>query len=162
MELIDILIDRMQRRTRFDDPNGCWLYIGPTAGPGYGQVGYKLLKFYVHRVAAAKYLDVPITGNHVVAHRCDVKKCWNPNHLFITTQAGNLQDMYDKDRGRFLLRGRSDTCINGHVRTSSNTYEWNGQLQCTACRDEQRRKPNKLKALRAEIRELMNRAKEST
>ena len=134
MELIDILIDRMWRRTRFDSPNGCWLYLGATAGPGYGQVGYKLLKFYIHRVAAAKYLDVPINGEHVVAHKCDVKKCWNPEHLFITTQAGNLADMMEKDRGRFLARERSDTCAAGHVRSPENTYEWKGKLQCLVCK----------------------------
>lgn len=34
----------------------------------------------------------------MVLHKCDVRKCVNPEHLFIGTAADNAQDMYAKGR----------------------------------------------------------------
>lgn len=36
----------------------------------------------------------------MVLHRCDVKLCCSPEHLFLGTQKENMDDMYAKGRGR--------------------------------------------------------------
>lgn len=38
-----------------------------------------------------------IEGNQV-CHSCDTPSCVNPNHLFISDQAGNIQDKVNKNR----------------------------------------------------------------
>jgi predicted DNA binding protein len=45
----------------------------------------------------------------VIAHRCDNPACFNPEHLFLCTQAENLADMRSKGRGNTGERHGSKT-----------------------------------------------------
>jgi hypothetical protein len=81
------------------DANGCWNFSGPLDQGGYGKISLKDKTFVAHRLMA--HLTIrPITSTaDVVAHKCDNPACINPEHLFITTQAGNQKDKYEKQRG---------------------------------------------------------------
>ena len=75
----------------------CIEWTGATAGNGYGVKGVNGKMVYVHRLAAAeKFGEIP--KGMVVAHKCDNPRCYNPDHLFVCTQAENLQDMKAKGR----------------------------------------------------------------
>ena len=37
----------------------------------------------------------------MVLHKCDVRNCVNPDHLFLGDQFANMQDMVAKNRNRF-------------------------------------------------------------
>lgn len=89
---------------------GCWLWMGSLNPYGYGRVlnalrtvNGKRAHAQAHRVSyEQKHGALP--AGMCVLHRCDVRCCVNPEHLFIGTRADNQIDMQRKDRGRWRLR----------------------------------------------------------
>ena len=61
--------------------------------------GYRNVK--AHRYAHERYKG-PIPAGMSVLHKCDIECCVNPAHLFLGTQADNMQDKKKKGRA---LRG---------------------------------------------------------
>lgn len=81
---------------------GCWEWQGSLNRQGYGQVMIttefrKARPFGVHRLSYEQYRG-PIPAGMVVMHKCDNRKCLNPDHLTIGTQADNLADCRAKGR----------------------------------------------------------------
>lgn len=75
----------------------CIIWTGAKAGKGYGVRQVKGRMEYVHRLAIMEKLG-PIPPGMVVAHKCDMPACYNPDHLFVCTQRENLADMKAKGR----------------------------------------------------------------
>jgi hypothetical protein len=77
---------------------GCWEWQGSLNKTGYGITQIDNRKVLVHRaVYAAIYDDFdPLL---FVLHHCDNPPCFRPDHLFLGTQADNMQDMSAKGRG---------------------------------------------------------------
>lgn len=88
--------------TGTEDPDGCWLWTGNTTPFGYGQLyfkrpGHKGLVRRAHQVAW--YLQYGHLPTGVLRHKCDNPPCVNARHLAEGTQADNIHDMWDKERG---------------------------------------------------------------
>ena len=91
---LETLLDRSE-----PEPNtGCWLWTGPVAGgTGYGVVNHDGAPVGAHRLAFTLAHGAISSGNDV-CHRCDVRTCINPAHLFQGSRAVNLADMRAKGR----------------------------------------------------------------
>lgn len=88
------LTERLAWSSRRDD-NDCLIWTGETYNSGYGRLKGKA----VHRLTwAAKH--GPIPKGMFVCHRCDVRACFEIDHLFLGTAADNNADMMAK--GRFV------------------------------------------------------------
>lgn len=101
--------------------DGCWLFTG-TLVSGYGQLSTKKKRDYVHRLSWLEYKGEIPKGQYVL-HKCDVRHCINPQHLFLGTYQDNSDDMIAKGRDRHqgeLNRGE----LNGvHVLTEEEVLE---------------------------------------
>lgn len=79
----------------------CWLWTGCVDALGYGRVNPQssMGENRAHRFAYRLFVsEIPIGMN--ILHCCDVRRCVNPKHLFIGTQADNVADMISKGRHR--------------------------------------------------------------
>lgn len=92
-EALGGLIVKRVPRNRFPFVDGpCWIWKGKRVG-GYGQVELDGRIWQVHRLAFWLAHDGDLPGTHCVCHKCDVKLCCNPDHLFAGTHE---QNDYDK------------------------------------------------------------------
>lgn len=124
--------------------SGCWNFTGPICKKlGYGKIGYKGKVTNAHRLAWI-LSNGPIDSVRIfVCHKCDNRKCINPDHLFLGTAKDNTSDMIKKGRrkarSRVIIAGKY--CNNGHLLTNKNIYEHtpSGNRRCMICSSEKRK-----------------------
>ena len=93
----------------------CWLWKGATTKQGYGRIMALGKERPVHRWMYEIFYG-PIDPNLVCCHKCDVRNCLRPDHVFIGTRDDNQKDM--KAKGRAASRER-----NGMAKLNSEHVE---------------------------------------
>lgn len=108
---------RLIKDDRVIKTSKCWLWTGTISATGYGRIGKridgKMKNFAVHRLVHEQEIG-KIPKGHFVCHRCDIRNCVRPDHLFTGTAYDNNWDMMNK--GRHRDRSKSQThCKYGHA-----------------------------------------------
>ena len=105
-------IKSLQERywSKVERTDHCWNWIAGTDSDGYGQIGSPkredgsrtMLKS--HRLAWEFNIGTIPLGLSVL-HKCDNRRCCNPEHLFLGTCKDNNIDMWEKGRNFFQTFG---------------------------------------------------------
>lgn len=91
-------IKRFWSKIAIGQPEQCWEWkAGLVPRSGYGAFLINYQNRLAHRVAFALTYGCNIE-NLWILHRCDNRKCCNPDHLFVGTSKDNAQDAKSKKR----------------------------------------------------------------
>ena len=95
------ILARLWARIRVQN-NGCWEWAGQLDADGYGvitsQVNGKWRRVRVHRLAHDLFFNDERLHSKWVLHKCDNRKCCNPDHLRLGDHQQNMDDMKRRNR----------------------------------------------------------------
>lgn len=90
-ELAKLFLDRINPPFDATDED-CWAWDGYTLNTGYGGIHRKSGKLLLaHRLSYRLWKGI-IPKDLYVLHKCDIKNCINPNHLYLGTYRDNALD----------------------------------------------------------------------
>ena len=138
-------IERLSEMVPF---SGCWIWVGAMVRSGYGQLTFKGKHKAAHR-ASYEAFKGPIQDGGWVLHKCDVRACVNPDHLYVGTPIDNRADMLSRS-GWSHPWGRREECVQGH-RYEQGSYRTasDGSRACRICHREYMR--NRRASMKGEI-----------
>lgn len=123
-------IHRFLKKVNKDGPihpvcGQCWEWLGSLSRSGYGQfmVAHKALR--AHRYSYEIHIGGIPAGLDIL-HKCDNKKCVNPNHLTAGTKQDNIADKVAKDRQAKGMKMHFAKLTDDQVREIRRRYKRTG------------------------------------
>lgn len=114
--------------------DGCWEWVSLEGGAHNWYPRVRQTKV-MNLVCRLVYGERPSEA-HQSLHSCDNKRCVRADHLRWGTQAENVQDMVDRNRGAWVERRKRTHCKRGHPYDEANTYMSSKGRTCRTCRRE--------------------------
>lgn len=123
--------------TRFwakvDTTGDCWLWTGKPDKDGYGRInapGRPTFKVKAHRYSAMLHFGM-FDSRTMVLHRCNVRACIRPEHLYLGDNSDNQQDAVAA--GNHYQKSKTH-CKQGHPYNEENTFLTKRGRGCKECR----------------------------
>ena len=159
------VLAHMRSKVVVEPTRGCWLWQGfihpnvvrngKLIQRGYGMIGYRAKTHRAHRVMWM-VTKGPIPAGMHVCHTCDVRRCVNPDHLWLGTNQQNITDMTMKGRGPCGEKKMKTHCIRGHELSGDNVIIYHGgkHRACKACQKFYRSTPEGKLSAQKRLRKL--------
>lgn len=81
-----IILDNVE----FDTAAGCWLWSAAFSPKGYGRLSIMGQPVFAHRLSYENFVGP--TDELSVLHKCHVRCCVNPDHLYLGVNRDNVDD----------------------------------------------------------------------
>mgnify|MGYP001561025647 CR=1 FL=1 len=89
--------ERLKNKSKYNPENACIEWISTMFNNGYGQITINRVKKSAH-VASWEFHNKKSANGYFIMHKCDNKKCINPEHLMLGTNSLNQKDKILKNR----------------------------------------------------------------
>ena len=106
------MLDRIKKKYVVNEDTGCW-----ECKRIYPQISINGEYFYIHRVMQELY-NSPIPEGKFVLHKCDNKRCVNPEHLYVGDAKQNAVDRHERGLGIF---SKNQLGIDKKIATATGT-----------------------------------------
>jgi hypothetical protein len=119
---------RFYSNIEIDSNTNCWNWASGLWN-GYGSFYFQNKRYKAHRFS---FLIAQGFEPNVCRHKCDNRKCVNPDHLENGTYKDNTRDMMQRGRWRNQHIDKTH-CINGHELSEENISRSGNKRTCRMC-----------------------------
>ena len=102
--------ERFWSKINIKGPNDCWDWTAGLFSNGYGQFQFCEYKPRHAHVVAWELTNGNIPKGKLILHKCDNKKCCNPNHLYCGTYGDNVRDVENRGLGNHHILSSLHEC----------------------------------------------------